>query len=58
MQRRHGPPPAEVDAAAPVEEKKGAVAGFMAKIGLGKKDKGEAEAPQPAASNPADDKAA
>jgi carbon monoxide dehydrogenase subunit G len=68
MQRRHGPPPAEIaaDGAAPAEEKKGAVAGFMAKIGLGKKDKGEAEAPQPAAppavppaaSNRADDKAA
>jgi hypothetical protein len=38
MQRRHGTPP---DEAAPVAEKAGAVAGFMQKIGLGKKDKPE-----------------
>ena len=37
MQRRYGPPPEEgADAS---EEKTGAVAGFMQKIGLGKKDK-------------------
>jgi len=38
MQRRYGPPPAEAEA--DVEgEKKGAVAGFMQKMGLGgKKD--------------------
>jgi carbon monoxide dehydrogenase subunit G len=40
MQRRYGPPP---EAAAPeAEEKKGAVAGFMQKIGLGGKKDGEA----------------
>jgi len=38
MQSRYGPPPAAVDTAAAVpEEKKGAVAGFMQKIGLGRK---------------------
>lgn len=44
MQRRHGPPPAEQDATETIAtpaEKTGAVAGFMRKIGLGKKDKGD-----------------
>ncbi len=43
MQRRHGPPPEAPEAAettAPAAEKTGAVAGFMQKIGLRKKDKG------------------
>ncbi len=38
MQRRHGPPPAEPVAAEAPAQKTGAVAGFMQKIGLGKKD--------------------
>jgi carbon monoxide dehydrogenase subunit G len=41
MQSRYGPPPAEVPAAdadaPPAEEKKGAMAGFMQKLGFGKK---------------------
>ncbi len=41
MESRYGPPPAEVPAAdadaAPTEEKKGAMAGFMQKLGFGKK---------------------
>jgi len=41
MQRRYGPPPDVATEAVPAEEKKGAVAGFMQKIGLGKKDKPE-----------------
>jgi carbon monoxide dehydrogenase subunit G len=44
MQRRHGPPPAEADAmeiGASSAEKTGAVAGFMQKLGFGKKDKTE-----------------
>ena len=52
MQSRYGPPPAEVpaegDAAA---EKKGAMAGFMQKLGFGKKDKDEQDG---AAEKPAD----
>ena len=40
MQRRYGPAPAEGEAVA--EEKKGAVAGFMQKIGLGGKKDSEA----------------
>lgn len=47
MQSRYGPPPAPpatVAEAAPAEEKKGAMAGFMQKIGFGKKgDDGEAK---------------
>jgi carbon monoxide dehydrogenase subunit G len=39
MQSRYGPPPAE----APVEEKKGAMAGFMQKLGFGKKSDKDAE---------------
>ena len=44
MQRRHGPPPVAPDATETIAasaEKTGAVAGFMKKIGLGKKDKPE-----------------
>lgn len=44
MQRRHGPPPAEesaIEMGAPTGEKTGAVAGFMQKLGFGKKDKAE-----------------
>jgi hypothetical protein len=40
MQSRYGPPPAEAapaDAAAPAAEKTGAVAGFMQKLGIGRK---------------------
>ncbi|MBU2407423.1 MAG: carbon monoxide dehydrogenase subunit G [Gammaproteobacteria bacterium] len=40
MQSRYGPPPAEAeaaDASAPAGEKTGAVAGFMRKIGIGRK---------------------
>ena len=46
MQSRYGPPPAPaatVAEAAPAEEKKGAMAGFMQKIGFGKKGDGDAE---------------
>jgi len=48
MQSRYGPPPAEAaaDASAPAAEKTGAMAGFMQKLGIGKK------------SDKADDKAA
>lgn len=49
MQRRHGPPPEEpsdaTETIAPAAQKTGAVAGFMKKIGLGKKDKGEPAEP-------------
>lgn len=41
MQRRHGPPQADEPGQAAEEEKKGAMAGFMQKIGLGKKDRPE-----------------
>ncbi len=47
MQRRHGPPPETGDATetiADTPEKTGAMAGFMKKIGLGKKDKGDEDA--------------
>jgi len=41
MQRRHGPQPDPADVAAAPAEKTGAVAGFMQKMGFGKKDKAE-----------------
>ncbi|RZI92948.1 MAG: carbon monoxide dehydrogenase [Variovorax sp.] len=50
MQSRYGPPPEAASATetiAPPAEKTGAVAGFMRKIGLGKKD---ADTPEPAPS--------
>lgn len=47
MQSRYGPPPAEVPAAdadaPPAEEKKGAMAGFMQKLGFGKKSEKDAD---------------
>lgn len=50
MQTRFGPPPAEVPAtdadAPPVEEKKGAMAGFMQKLGFGKKSGKDADDPE------------
>ncbi|MEJ8812640.1 carbon monoxide dehydrogenase subunit G [Variovorax ureilyticus] len=43
MQSRYGPPPAQASAEGDAEpaEKEGAMAGFMRKMGFGKKDKGE-----------------
>lgn len=48
MQSRYGPPPAEVPAAdaPPAEEKKGAMAGFMQKLGFGKKSEKDADEPE------------
>lgn len=50
MQSRFGPPPAEVPAAdadaPPAEEKKGAMAGFMKKLGFGKKSEKDADEPE------------
>lgn len=43
MQRRYGPSPDATDAVAAGPEKTRAVAGFMQKIGLGKKDKPEGD---------------
>jgi carbon monoxide dehydrogenase subunit G len=53
MQSRYGPPPAEAPAegGAQPAEKKGAMAGFMQKLGFGKKDKAEEDG---AAEKPAD----
>jgi len=52
MQLRYGPPPEETPAAPEAPAKPGAVAGFMRKIGLGKKD--AADAPdQPAGADTA-----
>jgi carbon monoxide dehydrogenase subunit G len=53
MQSRYGPPPAEAPAEgeAAAAEKKGAMAGFMQKLGFGKKDKAEEDG---AAEKPAD----
>lgn len=46
MQSRHGPPPAATagDEAPPAAEKAGVMSGLMKKIGLGKKDGGDAAA--------------
>lgn len=41
MQKRHGAPADAPETIAPTAEKTGAVAGFMQKIGLGKKDKAQ-----------------
>ena len=44
MQSRYGPPPEAVAAdTPPAEEKKGAMAGFMQKLGFGKKSDGDAD---------------
>jgi carbon monoxide dehydrogenase subunit G len=49
MESRYGPPPVEAPAEAgvpPAEEKKGGMAGFMQKLGFGKKSENDADEPE------------
>jgi len=48
MQSRYGPPPAEAEGDAAPAEKEGAMAGFMRKMGFGKKDEEGDAAEKPA----------